>query len=59
MREDILISMYSKSMDQIVKGLKNYEFRKYSIPSSVKRMWFYETRPLSRLLYVIEIGNVK
>jgi len=57
--ENIIISMYSTSMNQIVSGVKNYEFRKYCLNPEVKRMWFYEPKPLSRILYVMEIGEIK
>lgn len=58
-REDIIISIYTTSMNQIVSGVKNHEFRKYSLDPNVKRIWFYETEPLSRIRYVIEIGEMK
>lgn len=42
-------------MQQIVNGEKNYEFRKYCLKESVKRIWFYSTAPQSSIEYVCEI----
>jgi hypothetical protein len=42
-------------MKQIITREKTYEFRKYCLPSSVKRIWFYSTAPQSRIEYVCEI----
>lgn len=43
-------------MQQIVDGQKNYEFRKYLLKPSVKRIWFYRTAPHSSIEYVCEIA---
>lgn len=42
-------------MQQIVDGKKNYEFRKYCLKPSVKRVWFYRTAPHSSIEYICEI----
>jgi hypothetical protein len=56
---DILVSIYPKHVDDIVAQRKNHEFRKYLIPITVKRMWIYETAPVSAIRYcaVIEPGK--
>ena len=42
-------------MQQIVDGEKTYEFRKYCLKPSVKRIWFYSTAPQSSIEYLCEI----
>jgi predicted transcriptional regulator len=46
-------------MQQIVNGEKNYEFRKYCLKGSVKRIWFYSTAPQSSIEYVCEVLPAK
>lgn len=43
-------------MQQIVLRLKNHEFRKRLYPSSIRRIWFYETAPIPIITYICEIG---
>lgn len=42
-------------MQEIVRGEKTHEFRRYLIATSVKRVWFYLTAPSSHLAYICEI----
>ncbi len=42
-------------MSQIVNGTKNYEFWKYCLKPSVRRIWFYRTAPHSALTHICEI----
>ncbi|KAJ0416718.1 PUA-like domain-containing protein [Aspergillus carlsbadensis] len=51
---DAILSMKDPYMDQIISGKKNYEFRKYHLDSSVKRIWFYRTAPHSSVTHVCE-----
>lgn len=44
-------------MQEIVRGNKNYEFRRYRIALSVTRVWFYLTTPQSHIGYICEIDN--
>jgi hypothetical protein len=46
-------------MSHIASCLKTHEFRKYLIPASVKRMWFYTSAPAEHLKYVAEISRGK
>jgi predicted transcriptional regulator len=59
LRTDILISIYPNHVVDIVARQKNHEFRKYLIPITVKRMWIYETAPISAIRYcaVIDPGK--
>ena len=56
---DILISIYPKHVANILAHLKNHEFRTYLLPSTVQRLWIYETAPISAIRYcaVIEPGK--
>ncbi|KIM47399.1 hypothetical protein M413DRAFT_63141 [Hebeloma cylindrosporum] len=54
-RTDVVLPMTDDYMQQIVRGEKNYEFRKYRIAPTVKRVWFYLTAPFSCISYVCEI----
>ncbi|VBB79664.1 Putative protein of unknown function [Podospora comata] len=47
--------MQNPYMSQIINGTKNYEFRKYCLKPSVKRIWFYRTAPHSALTHICEI----
>jgi len=59
LRTDILISIYPKHVANIVARQKTHEFRKYLIPSTVERIWIYETAPISAIRYcaVIDPGR--
>lgn len=52
---DVILPMQDPYMDQIIDGTKNYEFRKYRLKPSVKRIWFYRTAPHSSITHVCEI----
>jgi hypothetical protein len=54
-RADVILAMQEPYMQQIISGEKTYEFRKYRLNKSVKRIWFYRTAPYSSLDYVCEI----
>ncbi|KAJ7192327.1 hypothetical protein GGX14DRAFT_380209 [Mycena pura] len=54
-RTDCVLPMTDDYMQNIVRGEKTYEFRRYRIPASVERIWFYLNAPLSRIAYVCEI----
>ena len=46
-------------MQQIVCREKNYEFRRYEIAPSVKRIWFYLNAPISSIVYICEIDPAR
>jgi hypothetical protein len=56
-RTDIIISIHPEHLANIVSGTKDHEFRSYLIPHTVKRMWFYETKPSSSLKFMAVISN--
>lgn len=56
---DIFISIHSGNVEKLVAMVKNHEFRTYTLPSSVARIWLYETKPSSKIRYMASIGTVK
>ncbi|KAI0760811.1 hypothetical protein C8Q74DRAFT_1299093 [Fomes fomentarius] len=54
-RADAILPMTDEYMQQIVRREKTYEFRRYRISSSVKRIWFYLNAPRSAIAYICEI----
>ena len=58
-RADILISIKPVHIAHIASRLKTHEFRRYLIPTSVKRMWLYTTAPVQCIQYVADVSNGK
>jgi predicted transcriptional regulator len=42
-------------MQMIIDRSKTYEFRKGRYPTSVLRIWFYQTAPISSITYICEV----
>jgi len=57
--EDAILPMTDGYMQQIVRRDKNYEFRRYEIAPSVKRIWFYLNAPISSIVYICEIDPAR
>ncbi|KAF8340777.1 PUA-like domain-containing protein [Amanita rubescens] len=57
--EDAILPMTDDYMQQIVRHEKNYEFRRYEIAPSVKRIWFYLNAPISSIVYICEIDPAR
>ncbi|PIG89843.1 hypothetical protein AARAC_005885 [Aspergillus arachidicola] len=58
-RNDIFMSIKPEHMHNIATGAKNHEYRRYLLPSSVRRIWFYTSAPLSRIEHVAHISHGK
>ena len=58
-RNDIFMSIKPEHLHNIATGVKNHEYRRYLLPSSVRRIWFYTSAPLSRIEYVARISHGK
>jgi predicted transcriptional regulator len=56
---DAILPMTNNYMQHIVRGEKTYEFRRYLISPSVKRIWFYLNAPLSHVGYICEIDSAR
>ncbi|KAJ0423023.1 hypothetical protein BJY00DRAFT_279251 [Aspergillus carlsbadensis] len=53
------MSIKPTHMANIAHGAKNHEYRRYLLPSSVRRVWLYTTAPVSRIEYVARISRGK
>ncbi|KAK2754394.1 hypothetical protein FQN54_007038 [Arachnomyces sp. PD_36] len=58
-KADIFMSIKPEHINNISLRLKNHEYRRYLLPPTVRRIWFYTTAPLSRLEYVDRISHGK
>lgn len=58
MIEDIIITIRKEPSMNILKKMKNYEFRKYIPKEGVKRVWVYTAMPIGKLEYMIYIDKV-
>ncbi|XHG08682.1 hypothetical protein AWENTII_011776 [Aspergillus wentii] len=58
-RSDIFMSIKPEHMYNISTRAKNHEYRRYLLPASVRRIWFYTTAPHSRLEYVARVSPGK
>ncbi|TVY13529.1 hypothetical protein LARI1_G008157 [Lachnellula arida] len=52
---DVILAIQEPYMQQMIDGEKTYEFRKYRLPQTVERVWFYSTAPHSQIQYVCQI----
>lgn len=53
---DVILKIQQPHLSNILSGIKTYEFRKYLLPSSVQRVWFFLIEPVSSISYVAEIS---
>lgn len=44
-------------MALIVSRTKSHEFRKVRYPPTLRRIWFYETAPISAIRYICDVGS--
>jgi hypothetical protein len=58
-RTDIFMSIKPEHMNNIAARIKNHEYRRYLLPSSVRRIWFYTSAPVSSIHYVARISAGK
>lgn len=54
----IYISIKPKYTKLIESGKKDYEFRSYIPKTKITTLYVYETSPVCKLTYIIEIGNI-
>lgn len=55
---DVILAMLDPYMEEIWTGVKNYEFRKYRLPPTIQRIWFYRHPPHSAITHICEIDPV-
>jgi len=58
-KTDIVLAIREEHMNNIAKGIKNHEYRKYLINKDIQRMWFYVTAPVSAVTYIAVISRGK
>ncbi|KAJ6601277.1 hypothetical protein DFH09DRAFT_559656 [Mycena vulgaris] len=58
-KRDILISIKTPHMNNIVSRAKDHEFRKYLISRTVERMWLYVSSPDQTLRYIAIVSQGK
>lgn len=58
-RSDVILSIHSDHVKEIINGTKTHEFRNYKIPQTVARIWIYIARPVCQLKYMATLGQVK
>ena len=56
---DIFMSIKPEHIANIASRLKNHEYRRYSLPPSVRRIWFYTSAPISSIHYVARVSRGK
>ena len=55
---DIIITIKKEPSENILKGIKTYEFRKYIPKTGIKRIWVYTGMPVGKMEYMIEIDKI-
>jgi hypothetical protein len=55
-RSDIIVSIDSDIVDDIVKGVRDHEFRDYRFPMQVCRCWIYTGHPADEIRYMATLG---
>lgn len=56
---NIFMSIKEEHMINIASGIKNHEYRRYLLPSSIRYIWFYTSAPISAIRYVARISRGK
>lgn len=46
---DIIITIKREPSENILKGIKTYEFRKYIPKNSIRRVWVYTGMPVRKI----------
>ena len=49
-KTDIVISIKTQHMENIISRVKNHEFRKYNISTNIERMWYSHYSEFARLV---------
>lgn len=58
MENDIIITIKKEPSENILKGKKTYEFRKYIPKTGIKGIWVYTGMPVGKMEYMIEIDKI-
>lgn len=57
-KTDIIISIKTQHMENIISRVKNHEFRKYNISTNIERMWYSEFSIFARCLIDFYTGFI-
>jgi predicted transcriptional regulator len=52
----MILAMNDPYMQQIIDGIKTYEFRKYNM-AGIQRIWFYRTAPYSAITHICPVSQ--
>ncbi|KAK0673217.1 hypothetical protein QBC41DRAFT_312341 [Cercophora samala] len=58
-RTDIVISVDSEILHEIIEGRRDHEFREYRFPPQVLRVWMFSTSPDEEVKYMAVLGPPK
>ena len=58
MKKKILISINPEHVENIIKGIKKYEYRKIAAKQDISSIIIYETTPIKRIVAEAEIIDV-
>ena len=58
MKKKILISINPEHVQNIIKGIKKYEYRKFAAKQDITSIVIYETTPVKRIVAEAEIIDV-
>lgn len=58
MKKKILISINPEHVQNIIKGIKKYEYRKIAVKQDISSIIIYETTPVKRIVAEAEIIDV-
>jgi hypothetical protein len=56
---DIVLYIKPEHMDRIANGTKNHDYRKYELPSTIKRIWFHENLPTDAITFMAVTASAK
>ena len=58
MKNDIIITIKKEPSENILRGKKTYECRKYIPKTGTKRIWVYTGMPVGKMEYMMEIDKI-
>jgi len=56
---DVVLYIRPEHMTKIAVQTKNHDYRKYKLPDTVHRLWFFETEPVNAITFMATTGPAK
>jgi hypothetical protein len=56
---DVVLYIRPEHMTKIAAQTKNHDYRKYELPHTVHRLWFFETEPVDAITFMATTGPAK